>query len=105
MRAAEEMRLSTQPMRQFAWRTIHRTSVSNTLTWGTKCTGIVGGVQLMEVKTRYAGGVKFEIMARGHRVLCDQPLESGGSDSGMTPPEFLLAALASCAGYYVAQYL
>jgi uncharacterized OsmC-like protein len=26
-------------------------------------------------------------------------------DSGMTPPEFLLASLATCAGFYAAQYL
>jgi len=43
--------------------------------------------------------------ARGHRAVCDQPRENGGLDEGMSPPEFLLAALATCAGYYAAQYL
>ena len=54
---------------------------------------------------RYAGGVKFEVAARGHRVVCDQPVENGGADEGMSPPEFLLASLATCGGYYAAQYL
>jgi uncharacterized OsmC-like protein len=59
----------------------------------------------MEVIASYAGGVKFEVAARGHRVTCDQPAGNGGADSGMTPPEFLLASLATCAGFYAAQYL
>lgn len=59
----------------------------------------------MEIVANYLEGSKFEVIARGHRVLCDQPPENGGSDAGMTPPEFLLASLATCAGYYAAQYL
>jgi putative redox protein len=38
-------------------------------------------------------------------VICDQPIENGGSDLGMTPPELLLASLGTCAGYYAAEYL
>jgi len=38
-------------------------------------------------------------------VICDQPVDNGGSDAGMSPPEFLLASLATCAAYYAAQYL
>jgi len=60
---------------------------------------------LMEVEILYLGEVKFEAIARGHRVICDQPATNGGSDSGMTPPEFLLVSLGTCAGYYAAQYL
>ena len=59
----------------------------------------------MEVSAKYLGAQKFEVAARGHRVICDQPMDNGGSDSGMTPPEFLLASLATCAAYYAAQYL
>ena len=59
----------------------------------------------MEVTAEFLGGVKFGVQARGHRVICDQPADNGGSDTGMTPPEFLLASLATCAAYYVAQYL
>jgi putative redox protein len=59
----------------------------------------------MEVIARYVSGVKFEAAVRGHRILCDQPVENGGADEGMSPPEFLLASLATCGGYYAAQYL
>lgn len=59
----------------------------------------------MEVEILHLGGVKFEAIARGHRVICDQPATNGGSDSGMTPPEFLLVSLGTCAGFYAAQYL
>src|SRR5579872_6527335 len=59
----------------------------------------------MEVSAQYLGNVKFEVSARGHRMISDQPPENGGSDAGMTPPEFLLASLATCAGYYAAEYL
>ncbi|HXB73060.1 MAG TPA: OsmC family protein [Candidatus Acidoferrales bacterium] len=59
----------------------------------------------MEVVAKYLGESQFEVAARGHRVICDQPMDNGGSDEGMTPPEFLLASLATCAAYYAAQYL
>jgi len=59
----------------------------------------------MELVTKYLGKSKFEVIARGHHVMCDQPAENGGDDAGMTPPEFLLASLATCAGYYAAEYL
>jgi uncharacterized OsmC-like protein len=59
----------------------------------------------MQVTADYAGAAKFTVAARGHRVTCDQPPDNGGADSGMTPPEFLLASLATCAGFYAAQYL
>lgn len=59
----------------------------------------------METIVRFLDGVRFEAEARGHTILCDQPVENGGQDSGMTPPEFLLASLGTCAGYYALQYL
>jgi uncharacterized OsmC-like protein len=59
----------------------------------------------MEVLAQYLEDSKFEVAARGHRVICDQPVDNGGSDAGMSPPEFLLASLATCAAYYAAQYL
>jgi putative redox protein len=59
----------------------------------------------MEVKVEHLGGMQFEITARQHRIACDQPIENGGFDEAMTPPELLLASLGSCAGFYAAQYL
>ena len=49
--------------------------------------------------------MQLEIKARSHLVISDQPAENGGFDEGMTPPEFLLAALGSCAADYAVEYL
>ena len=59
----------------------------------------------MEIHVEHLGNVQFEIETRGHRILCDQPLNAGGDDEGMTPPELMLASLAACAAYYAADYL
>ena len=59
----------------------------------------------MEANIRYVDGVKFEAESRGHRVVCDQPLDNSGADAGMSPPEFLLASLGTCAAFYALQYL
>ncbi len=59
----------------------------------------------MEVKITHLDQVQFSIQARSHSILCDQPPENGGNDTGMTPPELLLASLGSCAGFYAVQYL
>ncbi len=59
----------------------------------------------MEVKVSQVEGVRFDIQARSHIITCDQPIDNGGADSGMTPPELLLASLGSCAAFYAAQYL
>jgi putative redox protein len=59
----------------------------------------------MEVLIQHLGDVRFDASVRGHHVTCDQPPANGGSDAGMTPPEFLLVSLGTCAGFYAAQYL
>jgi uncharacterized OsmC-like protein len=59
----------------------------------------------MEVKITHLDQVKFNIQSRSHTILCDQPAENGGEDTGMTPPELLLASLGSCAAFYAVQYL
>jgi uncharacterized OsmC-like protein len=59
----------------------------------------------MEITVHHLGNAQFGATARGHRVVCDQPPANGGADTGMTPPEFLLTALATCAGYYAVEYL
>ena len=60
---------------------------------------------MMEVKITHLDQVKFAIQSRSHSIVCDQPAENGGEDSGMTPPELLLASLGSCAAFYAVQYL
>ncbi len=59
----------------------------------------------MEVQVAQIDGVKFQLHARSHTVICDQPMENGGTDEGMTPPEFLLGSLGACAAFYAAEYL
>jgi uncharacterized OsmC-like protein len=59
----------------------------------------------MEVKVAHLDGVRFSVQSRSHTIICDQPADNGGQDAGMTPPEFMLASLASCAGFYAMQYL
>ncbi|HXZ11674.1 MAG TPA: OsmC family protein [Candidatus Sulfotelmatobacter sp.] len=59
----------------------------------------------MEVLIEHIGALQFQIHARRHTIDCDQPVENGGFDEGITPPELFLAALGSCAGFYAAQYL
>jgi putative redox protein len=54
---------------------------------------------MLEVITKHLGAVQFEIAARDHKIYSDQPIESGGFDEGMTPPELMLASLGACAGY------
>ena len=59
----------------------------------------------MEVNVRYLGGKKFEMTARGHQVVADQPLDDDGTDAAMTPPELFLSGLGACAAYYAEEYL
>ena len=59
----------------------------------------------MEATIEFRSGVEFAINIRGHRLICDQPVAVGGRDQGVTPPEFLLASLGTCAGYYAVEYL
>ena len=59
----------------------------------------------MESIIRHIDGVRFEAESRGHRVACDQPLSNSGTDTAMSPPEFLLASLGTCAAFYALQYL
>lgn len=59
----------------------------------------------MEVSVEHLGAVQFEIKARQHALISDQPVENQGYDEGMTPPELFLASLGSCAAFYAVDYL
>lgn len=42
-----------------------------------------------------ATGFAQEIVVGGHRLTADEPVAAGGTDSGPTPYDFLLAALGA----------
>jgi uncharacterized OsmC-like protein len=53
--------------------------------------------QTIRTTTRkIAGGLKVETSARSFSLICDEPMDSGGLDEGMTPVEALLGSLGSC---------
>jgi len=51
-----------------------------------------------------AGGFAQEIIAGHHRLKGDEPVAVGGTDSGPTPYDLLLAALGTCTSMTVAMY-
>ncbi len=59
----------------------------------------------MQVNVAFQQGLQFQARTRGHSLLGDQPLDNGGADQGMTPPEWFLASLGSCIGFYAVKYL
>jgi uncharacterized OsmC-like protein len=58
----------------------------------------------MQVNIRHTANLQFEAVTRGHKIIGDQPTSNGGEDVGMTPPEWFLASLGSCIGFYVVKY-
>ncbi len=58
----------------------------------------------MQVKVQHKKHLQFEATARGHRMLTDQPLDNEGDDLGMTPPEWFLASIGGCVGFYAVKY-
>ena len=51
-----------------------------------------------------ADGFVQEVTAGAHHLRSDEPLALGGTDSGPTPYDLLLAALGSCTSMTVAMY-
>jgi putative redox protein len=49
-------------------------------------------------------GFVQEIVAGGHRLASDEPVSVGGTDTGPTPYDLLLAALGSCASMTAGVY-
>jgi uncharacterized OsmC-like protein len=59
---------------------------------------------MARLTANYEGGTAFQMECRDHSVRIDQPVDNGGADSAMTPPELFASALAACIGHYVANY-
>jgi putative redox protein len=51
-----------------------------------------------------AAGFAQEIHAGRHRIHADEPLSAGGTDTGATPYDLLLAALGACTSMTVGMY-
>jgi putative redox protein len=51
-----------------------------------------------------ATGFSQEIMAGSHQFVSDEPASAGGTGSGPTPYDLMLAALGSCTSMTVAMY-
>lgn len=58
----------------------------------------------MEITIDLKAGKKVEALVRGHRVVTDQPKESGGEGAAPAPFDLFLASIATCAGYYVLDF-
>jgi uncharacterized OsmC-like protein len=57
------------------------------------------------VAVTWDGGTRFTADIRGHKVEVDQPVRAGGTDAAPTPLELVPAALGTCIGYFVQQFL
>jgi len=51
-----------------------------------------------------ASGFAQEVVAGKHRFAADEPASSGGTDTGPTPYDLLLAALGSCTSMTTSTY-
>jgi putative redox protein len=48
--------------------------------------------------------LKHTVRVRGHQVMVDEPLDTGGEDAGPDPQELLAASLASCTAITIEMY-
>jgi len=51
---------------------------------------------MAKVVVRSQEGLRQEIAEGRHRLMADEPVESGGADAGLDPYALLLAALGAC---------
>ncbi|NLO91498.1 MAG: osmotically inducible protein OsmC [Elusimicrobia bacterium] len=53
----------------------------------------------------FPGGKKVHVKHRDFVIQTDQPLSGGGENSAPTPFDLFMAALASCAGFFVQDFV
>ncbi len=63
--------------------------------------GDLGLVTVMETRE---GKFTQEIQAGKHRLRADEPVEAGGTDTGLSPYDFLLAGLGACTSMTIRLY-
>ena len=56
------------------------------------------------IVTGDATGLAQEIETGRHRLVADEPVEAGGTDTGPSPYELLLAALGACTSMTLSMY-
>ncbi len=66
--------------------------------------GVAGRAVHEVVVQGNADGFAQEIVAGSHHFKGDEPLSEGGTDTGASPYDFLLAALGSCTSMTVSMY-
>ena len=57
------------------------------------------------ISVEHEGGDRFRMSVRGHSLLTDQPIDSGGKDHGPTPTELFVGSLVSCMGFFAQRFL
>ena len=62
------------------------------------------GASTQALQVTFPGGLAVQSDYRGHTILTDQPQRFGGADSGPAPFDLFLASIATCAGFYAAQF-
>jgi organic hydroperoxide reductase OsmC/OhrA len=68
------------------------------MTTRTRFAGFLLGKQLWKFQWNIWATFNLKSKPTSTQFSSDQPVENGGHDEGMTPPELLLASLGSCAG-------
>ena len=56
------------------------------------------------MKITFEGNKKIIADYNGHRVVTDQPVESGGENSAPAPFDLFLISIGTCAGIYVKSF-
>lgn len=56
------------------------------------------------VVVRTGSTLRTEVVANGYTLLADEPIGMGGTNSGPTPYDYLLAALGACTAMTVRMY-